>query len=170
MKRKKGKMICLKNLEILVEEKKKEIDAAIEYEFRKKFGKICKITYFSIGEEKYEGKIYFVNIIKDSGNFNLLICVSKNNGYLSKFSKNSSLSTKIKGSNEDIIVNEINDWVYKRYNLMYATDYLHNQKNCILILLATKHKQFFGLPLDITKIITNKILFASLYLDPLGSK
>jgi len=56
LKRKKGKMICLKNLEILVEEKKKEIDAAIEYEFRKKFEKVYKITHFSTGE-KYDGKI-----------------------------------------------------------------------------------------------------------------
>jgi hypothetical protein len=163
-------MICLKNLEILVEEKKKEIDAAIEYEFRKKFRKICKITYFSTSEEKYEGKIYFVNIIKDSGNFKLMLCVSKNNVYLSKFTKNSSLSTTIKGSNEDSIVNEINDWMYKRYNLMYTTDYLHNQKNCILILLTKTQTVFRYLPFDIIKIIIKKILFASLYLDPLGSK
>ncbi len=147
-------MICLKNLEISVEEKKKEIDAAIEYEFRKKFEKVCKITYFSTGE-RYDGKVYYVNIIKDSGNYNLMLYVSKKYGYINK---DSGPYIFIEES-ADSFIHEIYNWVYKRYNLMYTTDYLYNQKNCILILLAKTQTIFRYLPLDIIKIIIKKILF-----------
>jgi hypothetical protein len=152
-------MICLKNLEILVEEKKKEIDATIEYELRKKFEKVCKISYFSNGEEKCTGKIYYVNFIKDSKIYSLMLYVSRKNGYISKDFGSYIL---IEGS-ADSIVHEINDWVYKRYNLMYTTDYLYNQKNCILILLAKTQTIFRYLPLDIIKIIIKKILFFLFY-------
>lgn len=152
-------MICLKKLEILVEEKNKEIDATIEYELRKKFEKVYKITHFSTGE-KYDGKIYYVNFIKDSENYNLMFYVKGKYGF---FGKDSGPFIFIEKS-ADSFIHEINNWVYKRYNLMYTTDYLHNQKNCILILLAKTQTVFRYLPLDIIKIIIKKILFFSFLL------
>lgn len=148
----------LKNLKILVKAKKKEIDVEIEYEFRQKFEKVCGISSFSSAEEKYEGKIYYVKI--DSNvQYLLYLFVSKRSHNNSTYGLSLGINKHIYGSDADSIVHKINDWIYKRYNLMCDTDYLYNKKKCILILLATKHKQFFGLPLDITKIITNKILF-----------
>lgn len=150
----------LKALKILVEEKRKEIDVAIEYEFREKFEKLCEIYEFDASEE---GQYYIIIINMDSEFYRVDVNITENGNKFSHFSVSDNIHFQmyynIENSDADDIVYEINDWVYKRYNLMYATDYLHNQKNCILILLATKHKQFFGLPLDITKIITKKIMF-----------
>lgn len=151
----------LKALEILVEEKREEIDVALEYEFSEKFEKVCEIcSRFEISEG---GDYYTIIIKKDDMYYRVSVNITNNGHKFSHFSVSDDMNFNMyyntESSDADDIVHEINDWIYKRYNLMYATDYLHNQKNCILILLATKHKQFFGLPLDITKIITKKIMF-----------
>jgi len=48
--------------------------------------------------------------------------------------------------------------IYNYYLKLHDTDYIYNYEKCVIILLAAKHKQFFGVPYNIAKIIAIRIL------------
>lgn len=48
--------------------------------------------------------------------------------------------------------------IYNYYIKLCDTPFLYNYEKCILILLAAKHRQFFGVPYDVAKIISYFVL------------
>ncbi len=66
------------------------------------------------------------------------------------------------------IKDNLHNYLLETLKFMFDTDYIDNLPKAYTFLLSNYKNKIF--PKEIAKLIAKKLLFASLYLDPLGSK